>query len=357
MASLKFLLNKKFLLNQILSKSLRACKSSKELEQTLELGTNLSLKFYFLLGLAAAISTLGLIANSTATIIGAMVIIAPLMTPILSFSYGLVSFKPQLIRKAIVTLLTGSLWVILVSWLITLLTGTKIAGSEILSRSNPNLLDLGVAIASGAAGAFAITRRDVNNAEVLPGVAIAVALVTPLCVVGIYFAYGPQVIIDPTIRPEYRVTHELLNIGQGSFLLLWSNFIALVFFAGLVFILQGYGKIEKGLTVLSLSLLVLAFIALPLKFSFDDLRVRSIILQEMEKFELENPHWAKARLTDIRLNLDVEPPLVEFDVLAPPGVITKTDVEVIENALSELRGKPVDFDINLIEFNKLKAID
>ena len=322
----------------------------------LHLGAIPSFRFYSMLGLAAAISTLGLIANSTATIIGAM-IIAPLMNPILSFSYALVSFKPQLLRKATVTLLTGILWVILVSWLITLLTGTKIAGSEILSRSNPNLLDLGVAIASGTAGAFAITRLGVSNADALPGVAIAVALVPPLCVIGINFAYGSQLIIDPTIRPEYRITHGLLNIGQGSLLLFLTNFIAIVFCGGLVFILQGYGKFKKGLTGLFLSLLVLTFIALPLKFSFDDLRIRSIILQELDVLGSDYPHWAKARLLDIQLNLDVEPPIVEFDVLAPPGVITETDVKVLENALSELRGKPVDFDINLIEFNKLKKVD
>ena len=344
------------MLKHILSKPLRGCKPRKELEQLLELGATASFRFYFLLGLATAIATLGLIANSTATVIGAM-IIAPLMNPILSLSYGLLEFKPKLLRKAIVTSLTGILWSILVSWLIIQLIGTKIASSEILARTNPNLLDLGVAIASGTAGAFAITRRAASNADVLPGVAIAVALVPPLCVVGIGLALGPELIIDPTVNPEYRITNDLLNVGEGAFLLFLTNFIAVVFSGGLVFLLQGYGRFKTALTGLSLSLVVLTLIALPLKFSYDDFRIRSIILRQVGKLEQNNPHWSKARLLEVQLNLDVEPPVIKFDVLAPPGIISETDVDVIENALSELRGKPVDFDINLIEFNKLKAVD
>ena len=340
-----------FNLKSILSKSLRDCKPTKELEFRLGMGAMPSLRFYLMLGLATAIGTLGLIANSTATIIGAM-IIAPLMNPILSFSYGLASSKPQLLRKASVTLSTGILWVILISFFITLLVGTKIAGSEILARANPNLLDLGVAMASGIAGALTITSRRVTNADALPGVAIAVALVPPLCVVGIGLVFGSQLIIDPTINPEYRTAHELLNIGQGSFLLFLTNLSAIFFCGGLVFLLQGYGQLKKALTGLSLSLLMLTFIAWPLKFSFDDLLIRSIILHQLEELSLDNPHWAKAKLIEINLNLEAEPPIVKFDVAAPSGVISETDVEVIEKALSEERGKPVDFEINLIEYER-----
>ncbi|MDJ0577857.1 MAG: DUF389 domain-containing protein [Xenococcaceae cyanobacterium MO_234.B1] len=344
------------MLNNILSKPLRGCKPKKELEQLLELGAIPSFRFYFMLGLAAAIATLGLIADSTATVIGAM-IIAPMMNPILSLSYGLLEFKPKLLRKAIVTSLTGILWSIFVSWFIVQSLGIKIAGSEMLARTNPNLLDLGVAIASGTAGAFAMTRRAVSNADVLPGVAIAVALVPPLCVVGTGLALGPELIIDPTVNTDYRIINDLLNVGEGAFLLFLTNFIAVVFSGGLVFLLQGYGRFKTALIGLFLSLVVLTLIALPLKFSFDDFRIRSIILRQVGELGQENPHWSKARLLEIRLNLDVEPPIVEFDVLAPPGVITATDVKVIENALSELRGKPVDFDVNLIEFNRLKKVD
>ena len=317
--------------------------STDELEQMLELGAIPSFRFYFMLGLASAIASLGLIANSSATIIGAM-IIAPLMNPIVSLSYALIKFKQQLLGRSALTILTGILWVILVSFLITQLVGTRITGSEILARANPNLLDLGVAMVSGTAGAFALTRRSVSNA--LPGVAIAVALVPPLCVVGIGLALGSELIIDP----RYRIANEVLNIEHGSFLLFLTNFMAIVFCGGLVFLCQGYSNWQKAGIGLSLSLLMLIFLALPLKFSFQNLIYRNIILRNLDELVYENPHLVNARLREIYIDLDAEPTLIQFDVFAPSGVISETDVKVIQNALSEKLRKPVDVELNLFEF-------
>ena len=320
--------------------------STDELEQMLELGAIPSFRFYFMLGLASAIASLGLIANSSATIIGAM-IIAPLMNPIVSLSYALIKFKQQLLGRSALTILTGILWVILVSFLITQLVGTRITGSEILARANPNLLDLGVAMVSGTAGAFALTRRSVSNA--LPGVAIAVALVPPLCVVGIGLALGSELIIDP----KYRIANEILTIEHGSFLLFLTNFMAIVFCGGLVFLCQGYGNWQKAGIGLSLSLLLLIFLALPLQFSFQDLILRSIILRNLDELTYENPHWVQGRLREIYIDLDAEPTLIQFDIIAPSGVISEADVKVIQNALSEKLRKPVDVDLNLFEFETL----
>ena len=349
-----------FWLNRILPNLTQACKSiigapqlliesplaTDELEQMLELAAIPSFRFYFMLGLASAIATLGLIANSSATIIGAM-IIAPLMNPIVSLSYALIKFQQQLLIRAALTILTGILWVILVSFLITQLVGTRITGSEILARANPNLLDLGVAMVSGIAGAFALTRRSVSNA--LPGVAIAVALVPPLCVVGIGLALGSELIIDP----RYRIANEVLNIEHGSFLLFLTNFMAIVFCGGLVFLGQGYSNWRKAGIGLSLSLLLLIFLAFPLQFSFQDLILRSIILRNLDELTYENPHWVQARLREIYINLEIEPPLIQFDIIAPSGVISETDVKVIQNTLSEKLRKPVDIQVNLLEFETL----
>ncbi len=349
-----------FWLNRFLPNLTQACKSiigapylfiesplaKDELEQILEIGAIPSFRFYFMLGLAAAIASLGLIANSSATIIGAM-IIAPLMNPIVSLSYALVKFKQHLLGRSALTILTGILWVILVSFLITQLIGTRIAGSEILARANPNLLDLGVAMASGTAGAFALTRRSVSNA--LPGVAIAVALVPPLCVVGIGLALGSELLIDP----RYRIVNEVLTIENGSFLLFLTNFIAIVFCGGLVFFSQGYSQGKKACAGLLLSLLLLIFISLPLQFSFQNLIFRSIILRNLSELSYENPHWVQTRLREIYVNLEVEPPLIQFDIIAPSGVISTTDIKVLEHGLSKKIGKPVDVEINLFEFEIL----
>ena len=99
-----------------------------------------------------------------------------------------------------------------------------------------------------------------------------------------------------------------------------------------------------------MSLLSLIFIAFPLQFSFQDLIVRNIILRNLDELVYENPHWVNTRLREIYIDLDAEPTLIQFDVFAPSGVISKTDVKVIQNALSEKLRKPVDVELNIFEF-------
>ncbi|MEA3277056.1 MAG: DUF389 domain-containing protein, partial [Pseudomonadota bacterium] len=123
-----------------------------------------SFGFFFMLALAATIATFGLIANSAPTIIGAM-IVAPLMSPIISLSYGLVSFEPGLIRRSVITVISGVILAMGLAYVTTLLFGLRIAGAEILSRTSPTLIDLGVAMAAGGAAAFSHTRRSILSSD------------------------------------------------------------------------------------------------------------------------------------------------------------------------------------------------
>ena len=173
-------------------------------------------KFYLLLALATAIATFGLWTNSAATIIGAM-IIAPLMNPIITLAYAVVVLSPRLLGRAIFTLSTGVILVIFIAYLNADLLGLRAVGSEILGRITPNSLDLGVALAAGAAAAFANTRRSIANA--LPGVAISVALVPPLSVVGIGLSLGE---LGPEIAFSLGVSSDIL---RGSFLLFITNLV------------------------------------------------------------------------------------------------------------------------------------
>jgi len=152
--------------------------SVEAVENTVNRGSIPAFSFYFMLSISAVIATLGLLANSAAVVIGAM-IIAPLMSPIISFSYGLVSGTCPLIIRSLSTVATGNLLTIGVAFVITELIGSQLAGSEIVARMRPTLLDLGIAFAAGAAAAFAYTRPGVSSA--LAGIAIAVALVPPPC--------------------------------------------------------------------------------------------------------------------------------------------------------------------------------
>ena len=137
------------------------------------------------------IATLGLISNSTAVVIGAM-IVAPLMDPILSLAFGLAVSDGKLIRRSAVTIGFGVLAVVGTASLISLGLGISHVQSEITGRTSPNLIDLGIAIAAAVAGSFSMTRKQLSNS--IAGVAIAVALVPPLCVSGIGLTLGMEMV-------------------------------------------------------------------------------------------------------------------------------------------------------------------
>ena len=178
-------------------------------------------RFAVLQSLAVLIALFGLLANSAAVVIGAM-LVAPLMRPVLSVAATLVMGLPVRQGAAFTIVLVASAGSVFLAWAITELlplSETHIPG-EILARTEPTLLDLGIALAAGAAGAYALVRREVSDA--LPGVAVAVALVPPLATVGATFALG---------RPD---------LSWGALLLYLTNLAAIVLIGAVVFILTGF---------------------------------------------------------------------------------------------------------------------
>ena len=120
----------------------------------------------------------------------------------------------------------GVILTVAASWLTASIIGLENMESEILSRTNPTLIDFGIAMAAGLAGAFTQTRRSI--ADAIPGVAIAVALVPPLSVIGIGLGLGEG------------------EIAFGAFLLFSTNLICIIFFGSLVFLFQSYGNLRSG---------------------------------------------------------------------------------------------------------------
>jgi uncharacterized hydrophobic protein (TIGR00271 family) len=144
-----------------------------------------STRFWGLLVLAAVIATAGIIADSTATVIGAM-IVAPLMTPILGVAVGLVLADRLPLLRSMALVLLGALAVIVVAYLIAALehpADAYLSNGQVAARISPRLIDLVAALATGLVGAFALVRSDIS--DTLPGVAIAISLVPPLAVVGV----------------------------------------------------------------------------------------------------------------------------------------------------------------------------
>ncbi|MGK7909862.1 MAG: DUF389 domain-containing protein [Synechococcus sp.] len=226
-----------------------------------------TLNFYLLLSLAAAIATFGLLTNSAATIIGAM-IIAPLMSPIISLAYALSVLNLRIIARATFSLFSGIALVIFISYLSASILSLSFAGPEILGRTNPNSLDLGVAVAAGLAAAFANTRKSI--AMTLPGVAISVALVPPLCVLGIGLYLGD---LGGQISNSAGLQ---TGISVGSFLLFLTNLLGIIFSSVIVFLWQGYGTVKRSLFSLSILTVSLFILFQPLDFSFDQIYTRTV---------------------------------------------------------------------------------
>lgn len=146
--------------------------------------------FWALLVLAAVIAGAGVVADSTATVIGAM-IVAPLMTPILGTALAVVLGEPRWVVRGIAMIVAGAFAVVVLGFLLGLLVPEPVvadSNSQVAGRVSPHLIDLVAALATGVVGAFALVRSDVSDA--LPGVAIAVSLVPPLSVVGLTLESG-----------------------------------------------------------------------------------------------------------------------------------------------------------------------
>jgi len=141
--------------------------------------------FFTMIALSTAIATLGLMLNAPAVIIGAM-LIAPLMNAIIGMGLGVVQGDARLLALGFKTTLMGIGVTLLVSFLLELTIPFDTLTPEMIARSAPNLLDLGVALAAGAAGSYALARKNVSSS--LPGVAIAVALIPPLATTGMALA-------------------------------------------------------------------------------------------------------------------------------------------------------------------------
>lgn len=145
-------------------------------------GTNLWVLFFAIL-----VASVGLNVNSTAVIIGAM-LISPLMGPIVAMGYGAAIDDTGLMARALKNLCIFTVLSLLTSTLYFALSPLTEPGSELLARTTPNLWDVLIAAFGGAAGMVGVTRRGFNN--VVPGVAIATALMPPVCTAGFGLAHG-----------------------------------------------------------------------------------------------------------------------------------------------------------------------
>ncbi len=292
--------------------------------------------FHFMLSLSTIIATLGLLANSAAVIIGAM-IIAPLMGPIVGMAYSTAMGNRRLLRRSSFTVFKGILVTISVAWLVTSIIGLDTVDTEIMSRVKPTLIDFGIAMAAGAAGAFANTRRSISSA--IPGVAIAVALVPPLSVVGIGLAQGET------------------DIALGALLLFLTNLICIVFFGSLVFLFQSYGNIERAKTGLVMSTVVMFVLGVPLSLSMRELIIKKNVRHQIQDFIFyETKIFTRENVNSTVNSIVVTPKngylKVDIKVSAPLGSIEQKQVEVVQDALAKKIGEDIFLNVEVVPLQR-----
>jgi uncharacterized hydrophobic protein (TIGR00271 family) len=181
-------------------------------------------RFWILLVLSATIATAGILTNSTATVIGAM-IVAPLGTPIMGMGLAVVTGDARRLWGSAALVLSAAAAVVLLAallaWILPELQPLALNG-QVTSRTAPSVIDLIAAIATGFAGAYGLARKDVS--DVMPGVAIAISLVPPLAVVGITASAGDW------------------GSAWGAFLLFASNVVAMIVAGTILLTLYGYHR-------------------------------------------------------------------------------------------------------------------
>ncbi len=176
-------------------------------------------RFTIMLTLSVIVAVMGLSLNSAAVVIGAM-LLAPLMQPVLATGAALSMGLPGKSLKAATRVVAATAWCIAIAFIVYKLIPNTGFTDEIRARTQPDVRDLIVALAAGAAGAYATVRADASSS--LPGVAVAVALVPPLATVGITLEAGDGA------------------RAYGAMLLYTTNLVAIIFSSILVFIITGF---------------------------------------------------------------------------------------------------------------------
>jgi len=288
-----------------------------------QINASLTLDYTVLIIVSAALATLGLLQNSAAVIIGAM-LVAPLMSPLISFSSGLAVGRVKMTGNALMTLAIGVGTALLVSIILGLLLPTATSTTEMLARGRPTLVDAGIAFASGVVGAYATARKDIPAA--LAGVAIAAALMPPICTVGLGFAFGE------------------LDLAFGAGILFMTNIICIILAGMGVFLYLGmnltrFDDVRQSIQIAALVLFLVA--AIPVYVQLVEL-TRDASQASDVRSEIETV-LDRAELVDVEFR-EADPLRVIVTVRSPNQLTYETAI-LLENNLTNILGEDVRVDL------------
>ncbi len=289
----------------------------KELFMVIRDNARIKSSYMVLMVLSTTLATLGLFANSAPVVIGAM-ILAPLMAPIISLSMGALRQDRKLVLNSSYTILAGLGLSFAFAVLITLVTPIHTPNSEILARTSPNLLDLGIAVISGIAGAYAHAREEV--AKTLAGVAIAVALVPPLAVAGIGLGWLNW------------------NIFSGAALLLFTNLAGMVLAASVTFMMLGFSPFRLATKAVFISLFIVIIFSVPLALGFNRMIYEHRLVQKLDGFKTE-----KVVIRDVRVQ-SLKPVSLSIRLVSSRPLDDK-EIDLLKSQIEKMVEQEVELDI------------
>lgn len=268
---------------------------------------------------SCAIATFGLLANSTAVIIGAM-IVAPLMLPIRGLAFGALEGNVLLFRRGLLALALGTLLAVLLSCCLGWLVGIANFGSEVLARSEPTLLDLGIAIVAGGISGYAKIQPKISGS--LAGTAIAVALMPPLCAIGL------------------GLSQANWSLSQGATLLYLTNLLGITLSCMSIFLLAGYASLHRARKPFTWALALTAILVVPLGISFARLLRQAQLETSLQQALLSRTiTFQRLDLLSSQTNWLVDPPEVRLNVRSREP-ITSRQIALLEEFLQREIGRP-----------------
>ncbi len=292
-------------------------------------GATLTTNFVVLTVASCAIATLGLVENSVAVIIGAM-IVAPLITPIQAFAYASLAGDAVLVRRSLLTAGVGVAIAIAVSAMLALIIRLPASGSEILARTRPTVLDLGIAVAAGGVAGFAQVRPSIGNT--IAGTAIAVALMPPLCVVGLALAGGQW------------------SWAQGASILFGTNFLGIALSCMIVYVVEGHIEKHNRFALITTGI-VTAALLFPLGASFYEIvreaRIESLIRRELLTNTVTFRH---VRLLGAHFDWYIKPVPVRLDVSSEQP-ISSSQVADLQAFVARRTGQGVALTIRVSRYD------
>jgi uncharacterized membrane protein len=229
-----------------------------------------------------------------------------------------------MLKESFITITAGTLVSLAFAAIVSLIIPLKVLTPEIEARLSPTLLDMGIAVSSGIAAAYAHSNEGI--AKSLAGVAIAVALVPPLAVSGIGIGWWDW------------------DVFSGAILLYATNLAGIILFGGLTFLLLGFAPFKRAKMGLVYTLIIVVLVAVPLSLSFDRIMQEASITRALEGTTIDN-----VVLRDVQIRFGKQ--MVVSLRLVGPEALEPERIQSIKEEIEDKINQPVVLEVvSAVEF-------